>query len=213
MPEVTCVGGRVLLDPEITKPAWWLDHFDGMVGEFDRGEEADLVSHTHGPMIGIGANLSFRRSVFVEVGGFRTDMGRIGQDLAMGEEIDLISRVRKGGHSTLYYPRALVWHRPEQWRFSKRYLRRWNDRYGRWRQRVDLESGLEGVRLLGVPRWKYRELLASLGAVVGRRVRGLEAEALRAELELRACLGYFRSAIRDRSSREATEDRGSGSPN
>jgi GT2 family glycosyltransferase len=61
----------------------------------------------------IGANMAFRREVFDEVGGFRTDIGRVGA-LPLGcEETELCIRARQ--HWTervfLYRPEASVSHR------------------------------------------------------------------------------------------------------
>lgn len=71
----------------------------------------------------IGANMSFRREALTSVGGFRSDMGRIGSRPLGCEETELCIRVRQQRPEAviLYEPRARVMHRvtPERtrWRY------------------------------------------------------------------------------------------------
>jgi glucosyl-dolichyl phosphate glucuronosyltransferase len=61
----------------------------------------------------MGANMSFRRDVFVEVGGFDSGLGRAEKHLAGGEEAALSMRLlsRRAGRVLVYEPRAVVRHR------------------------------------------------------------------------------------------------------
>ncbi|MFI9382390.1 glycosyltransferase [Kutzneria sp. NPDC052558] len=74
----------------------------------------------------MGCNMSFRRKVFDEVGGFTEDMGRVGAVPVGCEETELCIRLR--GHDPLarivFEPRALVRHRVSSDRLTWSYLRR-----------------------------------------------------------------------------------------
>lgn len=56
-----------------------------------------------------GANMSFRKNVLVEVGGFDTNY----KGNAFREETDIMVRVKKLGYKLLYEPNAIVYHKAE----------------------------------------------------------------------------------------------------
>ena len=69
----------------------------GFLGRVQEDEQAGLLGMSigeaiHGrPMLGNGANLAFRRSAFLEVGGYRNDRH------ASGDDVFLIQRLRQAG--------------------------------------------------------------------------------------------------------------------
>ncbi len=70
--------------------------------------------------------MAIRRSVLVELGGFRTDIGRIGKKFIIGEETNLQVRMRKKGYKIGFNPAFQVHHlvSPEQlsaWWFVRRW--------------------------------------------------------------------------------------------
>jgi GT2 family glycosyltransferase len=73
----------------------------------------------------IGANMSIRRDVFAHVGGFRSDMGRIGRRPLGCEETELCIRAARlmPGGVFLYEPRARVAHVVPASRTTWRYFR------------------------------------------------------------------------------------------
>jgi GT2 family glycosyltransferase len=82
--------GRLLADGTLTEG--FAAHISGPVG----------VDH------GIGANMTFRRSVLADLGGFRDDY----PGTALREDTDIFLRVRALGLRAVYEPRAAVDHRP-----------------------------------------------------------------------------------------------------
>jgi hypothetical protein len=143
-------------------------------------------------MIGIGANIAFDRRMFERYGQFRTDLGRTGSSLAMGEELELLERLRANGERLVYDPAIVVQHRPDLGRMSKSYLRRWYFRFGEWRCVAERES--QGVRWLDVPRWHFRAVVEDgarwLHALLTRR----PAEAFLHQLHVVAFGGYVKRA-------------------
>jgi glucosyl-dolichyl phosphate glucuronosyltransferase len=73
----------------------------------------------------IGCNMSFRREVFDEVGGFQSGIGRLGTRPLGCEETELCIRVRqRWPEKTLFYdPRAVVHHQVPASRGQWRYFR------------------------------------------------------------------------------------------
>ncbi|MEI2298791.1 glycosyltransferase [Ensifer sp. MJa1] len=121
-PRVIGVGGKVLPLWQGGRPRWFPEEFQWVVGCSYRG-----MPETLGPVRNpIGCNMSFRRSVFDAVGGFREGMGRSGQDAAGCEETEWCIRARQRYPDSiiLYDPEAMVHHQvtPERTRWD--YFRR-----------------------------------------------------------------------------------------
>jgi glycosyltransferase involved in cell wall biosynthesis len=160
-----CVGGRVPLQSDLVQPPWWRKEYDPALGQCDKGEHIIQLTSTTPGTVGIGANLSFRRSCFERYGLFRTDLGRIGASILMGEDIEFCDRLRHHGEMLVYYPRAVVYQHPDVCRMTRRYILRWFFRIGEWAFLQDVASSLNGrsTTIFGVPRWRYRVAAASLG--------------------------------------------------
>ena len=102
------------------RPSWFPEEFDWVVGCTYRG--MPLVSARVRNLI--GCNMSLRREVFAEVGGFRTGIGRV-EALPMGcEETELCIRAgrRWPQGQWLYQPGAKVSHRVPAARGRWRYF-------------------------------------------------------------------------------------------
>jgi GT2 family glycosyltransferase len=101
-PRVLGVGGRVVPRFEAGRPTWLPPEFDWVVGCTYVGHRA-----TPGPVRNlIGANMSVRRSVIDEIGGFRHSLGRTASLPAGCEETELF--IRAGQHD----PDGLIWYEP-----------------------------------------------------------------------------------------------------
>lgn len=59
---------------------------------------------------GTGANMAFRRSVFDEIGYFDPALD-VGTPTNGGGDLEMYFRVLKAGHTLVYEPKALIWHR------------------------------------------------------------------------------------------------------
>ena len=103
------VGGRVEPVWERGRPSWFPREFDWVVGCSYRGmpQRARTIRNF------IGANMSFRRAVLDQLGGFRHDLGRVGTRPLGGEETELCIRAAHSqpGGRMLYAPDAVVRHR------------------------------------------------------------------------------------------------------
>jgi GT2 family glycosyltransferase len=120
-PDVLGVGGGV-------EPAWSGHRPRSMPPEFDwvvGCSYVGLPSATAAVRNLIGANMSLRRSVFTEVGGFAAGLGRVRSRPAGCEETELCirARARHGNGRFVYEPGAMVRHRVTAERESWRYFR------------------------------------------------------------------------------------------
>lgn len=116
-PDVVVVGGRVEPRWDESRPAWFPPEFDWVVGCTYAGHPGE------GPIRNvIGANMSFRRAIFEELGGFDDRVGRVAALPAGCEETELCIRVRqrRPGSVVWYAPSSVVHHRvrPERATFA-----------------------------------------------------------------------------------------------
>jgi len=192
-----CVGGRVLLHENNPLPSWWDKRYEVPVGKFDRGTSVIVYSEGDGRLIGIGANMMFKRIAFEKYGLFRTDMGKKPDHINTGEETDMVQRLRKRKELIIYYPNALLYHCPSAERFSKNYLRQHYYGFGSWSFLRELE-GPQPPRILGIPRWRYRLVLANIWKTVLLGLLGRHTDSFPQQLQFAFFFGYFRASQKAR---------------
>jgi GT2 family glycosyltransferase len=119
--DILGVGGRVIPRFESTRPRWFPQEFDWVIGCTYRGARS-----SRGPIRNfIGANMSIRRSTFTKVGGFHPDLGRTGVGAHGCEETELCVRATKMTGGVFWYePTAIVTHFVPTTRTSREYFRR-----------------------------------------------------------------------------------------
>ena len=103
------------------RPKWFPKEFDWVVGCTYRG-----MPQTTAPVRNLlGANMSFRRSVFESIDGFRSDIGRVGTLPFGDEETELSIRTKQRWPLSKleYEPRARVRHRVPAGRARWSYFR------------------------------------------------------------------------------------------
>jgi GT2 family glycosyltransferase len=108
-PAVWIVGGRAEPVWQASRPAWWPEEFDWVVGCSHRG----LPEQTAEVRNVIGCSMALRREVFAVAGLFRADLGRVGTKPVGCEETELCIRLRQHAASVriTYTPHAVVGHR------------------------------------------------------------------------------------------------------
>lgn len=107
-PDVAGVGGAALPLWSAGRPRWFPREFDWVVGcswtglPESRGDVRNFI----------GANMSLRRRVIDEVGGFESGLGRVGRKPVGCEETELCIRVRQAWPEArlVYDPRIVVDH-------------------------------------------------------------------------------------------------------
>ncbi len=120
-PQVIGAGGAVT--PVWTtreKPRWLPEEFYWVVGCTYRGVP-QATATVRNP---IGANMSLRKEVFIAIGGFRSEIGRIGSRPIGCEETELCIRAHQHWPQgiVLYHTRAQVFHRVPLKRTTWRYF-------------------------------------------------------------------------------------------
>ncbi|RJG27559.1 glycosyltransferase [Massilia cavernae] len=145
------VGGKTLLDwPPGGAPRWYADSMAAILGGVDLGGE--LLGSPPAGYAPAGANLIARRSLFDRIGRFSEAHFR-----HMDYEFGM--RCVQSKRAVAYDPALVVLAPVDPQMLSKRYFRRWSFKAGI----SGPEEDAAGVaKLLGVPRWVFRQLAADL---------------------------------------------------
>lgn len=120
-PAVLGVGGASLPVWASGRPRWFPEEFDWVVGCTYRGMPTQPAP-VRNP---IGSNMSFRRELFVLVGGFDSSVGRLGTKPVGCEETEFCIRVAKRFPDSriVFEPAARVRHHVPASRHAWRYFR------------------------------------------------------------------------------------------
>jgi glucosyl-dolichyl phosphate glucuronosyltransferase len=141
--DVIGVGGWVRPDWRAPRPAWLPEEFLWVLGCSYTGLPSCRAS-VRNP---IGANMSFRRAVFEDVGGFDTGTGRVGADAAGCEETEFSIRACQGtpGARIVLEPAAVCHHAVPADRLTRRYFRRRCAAEGRSKAVVSTLTGADAA--------------------------------------------------------------------
>lgn len=161
------VGGRVVLDPTVPRPAWFDEPVVGQyLTNFDLGAE----EHELGPGgFVVTASAAFRTELLRAVGGFDTRLGPRGDTQLVSDDVQLCRAVVAAGGRLRWVPDAVVVHELPASRLSRRWILRRAYLQGRSDWQVDAAE-LRARRANGV-----RVAAAWLAGQLRRRV----AEGLR----------------------------------
>jgi glucosyl-dolichyl phosphate glucuronosyltransferase len=146
------IGGKIL--PEWSGPvAHWLQpQLYSYLALVDHGESPIEMTS---PRL-YGANFAVRAE-WLAKNKFDTNLGRVGGNLRIGEDIALLAKIMEQGGKIFYWPKAVVHHRIEPERMTKAYFRRWHSELGQ--MQGELMDPNHRRTLLGVPYRVYREML------------------------------------------------------
>jgi glycosyltransferase involved in cell wall biosynthesis len=123
--KLAIAGGKVtLLWAQGTQPPRWLSPgLAANLGAYDLGTSVIYIENPG--LTPRGLNYSIRSSFLAEIGGFDTNLGRVGKNLLSNEELQMTELALKRGWQVAYLPDALVAHNvsPERlnrsWFFSR----------------------------------------------------------------------------------------------
>jgi len=117
--DAIAVGGRMVADWVAGKPEFLPAEFYWLIGVTHKGfaADGDEVRNT------FGSNISFKRSVLEELGGFEPAVGRQGDNKLQAHETEFCTRMRREyGQGVIYNANAIVAHKVFEFRTDKRWL-------------------------------------------------------------------------------------------
>lgn len=118
-PDAWAVGGKVLPIWDAERPAWLTEQYHRSLSLLDWGDETRPL---HWPERIIGANCSFRKDVFAQIGLFDTCLGRMGKVMLGNEDTEIQQRIHALGYRVMYAPEAVVHHHVPAARMTIEYL-------------------------------------------------------------------------------------------
>jgi len=167
--DYAAVGGKAYLVYPRARPRWLGRRDQGYLTEVDLGDHRKLAK----PDELFGVNLSVKKEWIKKVGGFRTDLGRIGACLLSSEETELLERIELAGGLILYEPSAAVGHRVPPERLRRSWF--WSRSY--WGHRGDVRKLPEhAVSLYELIRATWHIVLAGCALARTTLVHGLKGE-------------------------------------
>ncbi|WP_435347070.1 glucosyl-dolichyl phosphate glucuronosyltransferase [Haloarchaeobius sp. HRN-SO-5] len=117
--DAIAVGGHVKPDWQVEKPDFFPDEFYWLVGcdEKGFGEHMEEMRNTY------GSNISFRRDVLLNVGGYDENTGRKGDKHIQAHESTVGARLQRDyGRGVIYNKEAVVNHKLFEYRGDFRWL-------------------------------------------------------------------------------------------
>ena len=164
---VVAAGGPVVLWFPQGRPSWAIRELEHWWSALDLGDVPGPFPPPHGPY---GTNMSVRRRTALDVGGFDTALGRVGDSLLSSEEADLFQRLWETGGAIRYEPAATVIHLVTRERLRVRWLLRRGWAQGRSNARR--ERPLAGRELRRRCRMEAMEAFRGLPQVLSELKRG-----------------------------------------
>ncbi|RKD98061.1 glucosyl-dolichyl phosphate glucuronosyltransferase [Halopiger aswanensis] len=117
--DALAVGGRMAPDWVAGRPKFLPEEFYWLIGVTHRGfaEPGEEVRNT------FGSNLSFKREVFLDLGGFDPNVGRKGEKEMQAHESEIGARLRRQyNQGVIYHPDAIVEHKVFDYRTQLTWL-------------------------------------------------------------------------------------------
>lgn len=156
------VAGRIFPLWEVEPPPWMSPSLYGVLAIPDGGDARIAITKDQHRVVPIGANMAVRADVVERIGGLRTDLGKLEGTLRTGEDHDFFLRMLAQGYRGVYEPRAVVRHWVPRERLDRSYCRKWLYQNGRDVARLDATHAPAVKRLLGVPRYLWRQTAANV---------------------------------------------------
>jgi len=184
--QLDAFGGRIRVLFEDARPTWLQDDLLGFLGELNR---FDSITHLTAPSTSFyGGNFGFRKSVIDRVGGFDATLGRKGNDNTGGEEVDFYRRLLSAGYKVWWTPEAVIYHRIQAVKLSRRYF-------------LDLhfcQGRMEGCRQRGMasrapPFYLVPQLWRAIRAAAERRLQQGSDHSLRLDMNVVYFMGFILS--------------------
>lgn len=183
--DASCLGGKILLEWDVSRPEWLGRFLVDQLGYLDLGEERIRLSI---PRI-YGANFAVRSGIIRKHGGFDTQAGPIAGKMYTGEDTFFIEKLIQAEETVLYAPDIIVHHCIPESHVQKTYfLKRMFDQ-GEY---SGIQMGSYKHRnLFGIPFYLYKDLLLKLLQSI-TKLTSHPSEAFKKQIEVAMCLGTIK---------------------
>lgn len=136
---------------------------------FNRRDRRGVLFPVRAGRFGNGANMAFRRSLLVELGGFDNALDR-GAPLPGGGDLDIFCRVIASGATLRYEPAAMVYHEHRRdWPgLKEQYAQSWGKAHMAYVQKLIRYGPYRGRALVYAAWWLAHEFKQIGRALIGR---------------------------------------------
>ncbi|NNC57829.1 MAG: glycosyltransferase [Woeseiaceae bacterium] len=136
---------------------------------FNGRDRRGILFPVRAGLFGNGANMAFRRTLLVDLGGFDNALDR-GAQLPGGGDLDIFCRVIASGATLRYEPAAMVYHEHRRdWLGLKRqYAESWGKAHMAYVQKLIRHGPYRGRALIYAAWWIAHELKQIGRALIGR---------------------------------------------
>lgn len=200
-PEVGYAGGKVLPMWPKDPPSWLTKDHWSPLALVDYGDSPFVIPSEFRRVI-VGANLSFRRHVLRELGGFRPELQRVKDGIGSMEDQDIQERYWAQGGLGRYEPGIEIRAEIQPNRLDKQYHRRWRQGYGRFSAMAGEEFWEKSsIKILGITRSRYRSALTDLAKWIGYSCLRRHDKAFLHETRFLYGISYISTKLRQRFSK------------
>lgn len=186
-PGASFYSGKVLPRWSETPPVWLTRQHWSAVAMADYGDEEFLATRDN--QICLLAS-TFRSADVRTVGGYDVRLGVIGSRIGGVEDLEILQRLWRHEKHGVYLPTVAFEHRAEPERLTRRYHRRWHRGHGRSHAIMRDPAVERSAKVLGVPRFMFRDVLENAWRVLTDTLRGRKSQAFLAETRLWFVFGY-----------------------
>lgn len=185
--------GRVVPAWESAPPVWFGPELSGMFALLDFGREPFVVSERRHMFFGV--NCAVRRAAIDALGPYRVDLGPTDALGGGGEDTEMFYRALSAGQRIVYAPPAVVAHVIPATRTTRAFHRKRMFSGRRNAYRLVCSDRTSVPRLIGIPRYQYRQALSDLSTYAKATVARDAASAFSRELRLIYFAGIVQQAI------------------
>ena len=188
------VGGKVLPNWNELPPSWLTDDHWAPLALVNYGDHT-FYSNSEKQRCMLTANMSIRRKVFEEVGGFSPACQRVKDGIGSTEDHEFQLRFWNAGKQALYAPDVVVTADIQSDRLEKAYHRRWHKGHGGFCAMMRLlDVPAPRVTLFGSPAYLYSSIPKLCARWLFAAIKRQESQAFSREVELRFALSYIKKA-------------------
>jgi glucosyl-dolichyl phosphate glucuronosyltransferase len=138
-PEIAISGGKVL-PHKVDIPDWLPKKYYFLVSVYDMGKEPKFVKYL------MGGNFAIRKDIAKKIGKYNSELGRKGNSLAGGEEIDYQNRAMELGYKIYYHPRQIILHKIND-KLNETYVLKYAFELGKSERIIDNSVSINRVKI------------------------------------------------------------------
>lgn len=183
-------GGTIRVLFEDERPAWLQDELLAFLGEVNRLDGIEPL--TDRGMYFHGGNFGFHKSVIDCVGNFDPMLGRTGTINIGGEEIHFFHRLLAAKLRVWWTSEAVIYHRIQPGKLSRRYFLDLHFRHGRVEGSRD-----RGTRSRIPPAYLWPQVFRAFARALNKRLTSGTDFSLRLEMNVAYFVGYLRGWVSD----------------